>query len=107
MGCVKCMGLKGEPMERICPIIVTSVRREALGAMHGEYGDQEAIKEGFPNMSGNEFVDMFCEHMKCDSTIIVTRIEFRYLSGGFDLALSRNQESKDERQKQSMGAVVL
>jgi len=33
-------------------------------------------KEGFPDMTGEQFVDFFCKHMKCDPLQEVTRIEF-------------------------------
>lgn len=82
--CVKCMGLRlGEKIERLCQIRVVSVRREPLNKlMHNKkYGKSEAVKEGFPELDGPKFVDMFCEAMKprdgCFA--IVTRIEFEYL----------------------------
>lgn len=81
MACVKCQGLKkGEKIERIAEIIVTDVRDEMLSAMDlfPEYGVAEAILEGFPGMSGPEFVDMFCKNMRCLRSQIVRRIEFRY-----------------------------
>lgn len=36
----------------------------------------EATREGFPAMTGEEFVRFFCKAMKCDPQTIVTRIEF-------------------------------
>lgn len=79
--CVKCMGLKpGEKIERICQIRVTKVNREPLATMcQMHYGDTEATKEGFPRMTGTDFVRMFCEHMGGDEWQDVTRIEFEYL----------------------------
>ncbi len=46
-----------------------------------EYGAAEAAKEGFPGMSGLEFVAMFCEHMSPaeGAQTEVTRIEFKYI----------------------------
>lgn len=88
--CVKCQGLgRGGKIERICQIRVTDVRREPLSKMDDDlpspnlatYGDIEATKEGFPGMTGAEFVSMFCKHMKCLSNEIVTRIEFEYVDG--------------------------
>lgn len=82
MGCVKCQGLKpGEPMERLGVVEVTSVCREQLSLMvdYPDYGKSEALREGFPEMSGPEFVEMFCEHMKVKPDHRVTRIEFRYV----------------------------
>ena len=79
--CVKCMGLrKGEKPERICQIRVADARQEVLENMDLEaYGKIEATKEGFPHMTGSEFVGMFCENMKCEPSTTVTRIEFEYL----------------------------
>jgi hypothetical protein len=84
VACVKCMGLKpGEKIQRLGRIRVTSVTRERLSAMTEDaaYGKQEAEREGFPGMSGEEFVEMFCRHMKPKQGIAaeVTRIEFEYL----------------------------
>lgn len=79
--CVKCMGLKkGEKIQKLCVIVVTDVRREPLSRMAADpdYGDQEALLEGFPNMTGTEFVRMFCDNMKCEPDTLVTRIEFTY-----------------------------
>lgn len=80
-GCVKCMGLKpGESIERLGKIRITSVRRERLDSMWLEpYGKLEATKEGFPGMTGAEFVGMFCDHMGGEFCQQVTRIEFEYL----------------------------
>lgn len=79
--CVKCMGLKpGEKIERLCQIRVVSVRQEPLELMCSRpYGKAEAAKEGFPEMSGREFVKMFTEHMKVPQFEDVTRIEFEYV----------------------------
>jgi hypothetical protein len=80
--CVKCMGIKkGEKIEKICVIEVTSVRVEWLDrmAVDAQYGAKEAALEGFPEMTGQEFVRMFCKHMKCEPSTKVTRIEFKYL----------------------------
>jgi hypothetical protein len=79
-GCVKCMGLKpGAQIERLGMIRVVSVRRERLAAMKGFYGLIEAEKEGFPRLTGAQFVKMFCDHMKVDPETEVTRIEFEYV----------------------------
>lgn len=81
--CVKCQGLKkGEKIERLCQIRIVGVDPEPLCEMQvcPIYGAEEATKEGFPDMSGTEFVAMFCTHMKCDRTTVVNRIEFEYLT---------------------------
>jgi len=79
--CVKCMGLKkGEKIERLCQIRVVCTSRESLARMKElAYGEEEAIQEGFPELSGVEFVEMFCKHMGVTPSEIVTRIEFEYL----------------------------
>jgi hypothetical protein len=79
--CVKCMGLKpGEKIERLGQIIVTDVRREELCSMVNQAaGNAEAVAEGFPDMTNQEFVDMFCEHMGGNECQHVTRIEFEYI----------------------------
>lgn len=79
----KCMGLKqGEKIQPIRgPVRAVSVRREVLGRMidDPDYGKQECIREGFPNMSPREFVQMFCEtHKGCEPGSVITRIEFEY-----------------------------
>jgi hypothetical protein len=90
MGCRKCMGLKpGEKIVRLGVIEVVSVRREPLNRMsrYSEitnreigYGKTEAIREGFPHLSGDDFVTMFRHHMKVrDPRQLVTRIEFKHV----------------------------
>lgn len=82
MGCRKCMGLKpGESIVRLGEIEVVSVRLEPLLRMTADasYGHAEAIREGFPHMTGGQFVEMFCSHMKATPDTIVTRIEFRHV----------------------------
>ena len=79
MACRKCMGLKpGESIVRLGEIEVVSVRFEKLRLMidHPLYGRSEAIREGFPKMTGGQFVEMFTSHMKASPETIVTRIEF-------------------------------
>jgi hypothetical protein len=74
-GCVKCMGLKpGEKIERLAQIKVVRVTREQLSLCT----DADAAKEGFPDLTGKQFVDMFCQHMGGKPDQIVTRIEFEY-----------------------------
>lgn len=84
-GVVKCMGLrKGEPQEKLAVIVVTKVEREPLNLMSlaENYGDREAVKEGFPHLEGYQFVNMFAENMGVKQSDEVTRIEFRYVPGG-------------------------
>ena len=80
--CVKCMGLKkGEKPAKLGLIRVVDVRQEMLlDMMRYNYGRVEAYMEGFENMRGSEFVQMFCETMKCKPETEVTRIEFEYIN---------------------------
>lgn len=69
------MGLKpGEKIQRLAQIKVVRVTREALSLCT----DDDAAKEGFPDMTGKQFVAMFCRHMGGKPDQIVTRIEFSY-----------------------------
>lgn len=73
---------KGEHVNPLGRIVVKSVRRERLARMverANSYGSSEVIREGFPEMSPAEFVDMFCKHNGCSPETEVTRIEFSYL----------------------------
>jgi hypothetical protein len=85
-GVRKAMGLKpGEKIVRLGVIRVVSVRREPLSAMlmfhpeNGRYGWSEVVREGFPNLTPVEFVEMFKSHMQCLADDTVTRIEFQYV----------------------------
>lgn len=70
----KAMGLKkGEHPEVLGVIEILSVRREALSTVC----DDQTAAEGFPEMSGKQFRDMFVKHMGCMMQDEVTRIEFR------------------------------
>jgi hypothetical protein len=76
--CRKVMGRRnGEPLVRICEVQVVDVRRERLSAIT----DDDVEREGFDldEWQASEFVEFFCEHMKCKPDIEVTRIEWRYL----------------------------
>lgn len=79
---VKGQGLKkGEKVVRIgCPIRFVSVERCRLDALLGDdfAASDEAKLEGFPQLTSEEFVAMFCEHNRCTPDTEVTRIEFGY-----------------------------
>lgn len=80
--CVKCQGLKpGEKIERLGQIRVVSVRREPLDWMTMDFdgGHGEAVLEGFPELTGSMFCEMFADNMNCDIDEEVTRIEFEYI----------------------------
>ena len=78
------MGLKlGEKVEKLNVIRVVSVRRESLERMLLEpaYGQDECIKEGFSDLTPEQFVSMFLKHnRKMNIRDSVTRIEFYYPS---------------------------
>lgn len=83
MGCRKCMGLKpGEQIVRLGEIEVLEVSQEPLSRMikNRPWGAAEAHQEGFPEMTGEQFVAMFCKHMKATPETVVTRIKFRRIS---------------------------
>lgn len=82
----KGMGLrKGEKVVKLGgPIVITKVRRELLNRVEIStiplYGKKEMALEGFPEMSPQEFVIMFCKtHRGCRPMSTVARIEFEYL----------------------------
>ena len=75
--CEKCMGLKkGEKLRKLAVVRVMSVRREPLYQITKE----DCGLEGFPDLLPVQFVAMFCLHMRCNPHVIVTRIEWQYLS---------------------------
>jgi len=79
MACVKCQGLKrGEKVEKIRPIRIVGVEKTELDRITKE----EVVKEGFPNLSCQEFIDMFCEMNDWQDWLPVNRIEFEYMSMG-------------------------
>lgn len=77
----KSQGLgKGGKVRKLGIIQVVSVTQDYLGHLIGtSYGDAEAAREGFPTMSGEQFVAMFCEHMGGTADRSVTRIEFEHI----------------------------
>ena len=70
---------KGEHSKTLGVIKVTSVRREPLDAIT----EEECAREGFPDLTPEQFVDMFCQanKIRC-SGHKVTRIEFVKLQDG-------------------------
>lgn len=76
--CRKVMGRrKGEPLVRIAEVEVISVRRERLADILGDPLD--VSREGFPRWTPSQFVNFFCDHMRCYPQQDITRIEWRYL----------------------------
>ena len=84
---VKGQGIpKGGSIERIRIIECVSNRAEPLWRMllDPDYGKQEAVKEGFPEMDGLEFVEMLIKHHTSKRKVVdrntaPNRIEFRYV----------------------------
>ena len=76
----KAMGLKkGEHPKHLGLIRVVDPRRERLDCMLADrtYGYRECVREGFPDMSPEQFVDFFCDtHPGCFPDRVITRIEF-------------------------------
>ena len=68
-------------MVKLGPIRVVSTGREALTLMVTDpiYGYQEVAREGFPDLTPDEFVVMFCKANNCKPGAIVNRIEYEYL----------------------------
>jgi hypothetical protein len=77
MAVEKAQGLKkGEKIKELGRIIVIKPRREPLNAIT----QHEVIREGFPEMSVDAFIDFFCKsHKGCTPETIITRIEFKHL----------------------------
>lgn len=83
MVCKKVMGLKkGEKIERLGRIRVISVRTEPLC----EITKSDCIKEGFPDLTPAQFIDMICKHNhgRVQPHTLCNRIEFEYLCRGTD-----------------------
>lgn len=80
---VKGMGLKkGETVERLAILRCVSNNRETLFRMFtdGVYGNEEVVKEGFPDWTPTAFIEFFCQsHKGCTAKSAVNRIEFEYV----------------------------
>jgi hypothetical protein len=60
---------------RLGPIRVVSTRRERLGAVTPE----EVAREGFPDLTPEEFIALYCAPGRPDPERMVTRIEFEHI----------------------------
>jgi hypothetical protein len=81
-GVNKAMGFKkGERPVYFGQHQVLSKRKEPLRRMIDdlEYGRAEVIREGFPDLTPEKFVEMYCTHNHCTPEKEVNRIEFRRL----------------------------
>ena len=78
----KSQGIKKGGLVRLGTIRVVNVRVEPLSEMLADerpFDRDEQAREGFPEMTAQQFVDMFCKHMGGDEGQTVTRIEFEYV----------------------------
>jgi hypothetical protein len=75
-GVEKAMGLKkGEKINRLGLIEVVSARAEMLQSISAE----DVAREGFPQMSREEFISFFCTANEVTPETIVNRIEFAHV----------------------------
>jgi hypothetical protein len=76
---VKGMGLKkGEKIERIGPPVrIIRATREPLDTIT----QKDCKREGFPELTPGQFVDMLVKHYGCKRDVEVTRIVFIYTGG--------------------------
>jgi hypothetical protein len=71
---------KGEKVRKLGVIRVIGVRREPLRLLgQPVYGDREAVLEGFPDLSGPQFLRRFLQHSGLARENLVTRIEFEHV----------------------------
>jgi len=79
----KGMGLKkGEKVKPLAMIVLADVRVERLDRILSEpsYGRAEVRREGFPDMTPEQFVEFFCRsHSGCFPEREITRLEFKKL----------------------------
>lgn len=76
IGVEKCQGLKkGQRVVRLGPARCISNRPEPLNAI----SKKECVREGFPELEPDKFIEMFARHNRCVPDTIINRIEFEYL----------------------------
>lgn len=68
---------KGEHVVKLCKIIVVNVSREPVKAIL-DYPVTELAREGFPHLTAEQFILMFCRANRCRRNKRITRIEFSY-----------------------------
>jgi hypothetical protein len=94
----KGMGLKkGEKIEKIHVIRIKEAAPELLSRLieDPQYGRQDVIREGFPWMSPEQFVEFFCKsHKGCTPHTEVNRIAFSYTSNPIRCEACYRQEWK-------------
>ena len=75
-GVEKAMGLKkGEKIKPLAMVRIVSTGAEPLSAITQD----DVIKEGFPDWTPEQFIQMLVDHYKVDPDATVNRIEFEYL----------------------------
>lgn len=75
-GIVKGQGLKkGEKVEVLAQCECVSNRPEPLNAITPD----DCRREGYPDKTPDEFIEMFCKHHGCVCVQPVNRIEFKYV----------------------------
>ena len=75
-GVEKAMGLKkGEKIKPLAMLRIVSTTAEPLNAITQD----DVIKEGFPEWTPAEFIQMLVDHYKVNPDATVNRIEFEYL----------------------------
>ena len=81
MACEKCQGLgKGGKINRLRMIEIVSFKKEqADEIIRYDQPEKECAREGFPDMSPVDFVEMLCKANSRPPTDTLNRIEFRYL----------------------------
>lgn len=78
------MGLrKGETVEELARVRVTAIGREPLRALLTDapvYGRVEMVREGFPGLPPQEFIDRYFTPQGIGLNDDVTRIQWEYLN---------------------------
>ena len=73
---------RGEKVQRICTIQILATQAEPLERTT----PADVVLEGFPEMSVDEFIDMFCRVNRAKNCIpqtVVNRIAFRFVDEDF------------------------
>lgn len=76
----QCICISNAP-EKLSDIVPNPFRYDSADP---RFPKRECEREGFPFLSGKEFVDMFCKEMKVHPTTTVNRIVFKILSTNGD-----------------------
>lgn len=72
----RCMGFKkGEHPVKLKVLLIQNTRWEPLNVIT----QAECVREGFPDMTPTQFIEMFREMNKCPVDQMVNRIEFSYV----------------------------